>query len=318
MKISTQRPNANALDESAIKEAILVLTQVAQTNTALVRGRLQLAGLEDVYAPDEIAITGAISQLKRAAKTHLAHVKDQLVRAGLEIAGDTAEGTLIATGVGQLVPDRGIYHGPWQPRPGDPIVQAYSDEDFLKDDDNKDYAKDFDWWGANDGLTRQNGGRRYGEGTETDLCKALAKAPGTKGAYLDGDRVLGPVVLLNGMQQHGSDWIRKARAGWNTFDLLNGSDPVDEMGHHLVLKSSVGPCKRIIETVLAIKEDFYKRPYPGQSSWSCSPYYGDPELMLDVNLGSGHASMHSNSSGVLPFRFYRTPHPPRAISHLKS
>jgi hypothetical protein len=106
-----------------------------------------------------------------------------------------------ASDIGTAIEGRGIYHGAWQPRPNGPILYAYSDMDLLKDTSGRQML--LSWYQTRDELARRNNGRLYGDGSEAALSDALAKPAGTQGAYQDGDLVMGPQVLLNGVEVNG-------------------------------------------------------------------------------------------------------------------
>jgi hypothetical protein len=165
-----------------------------------------------------------------------------------------------ASDIGTEVEGRGIYHGAWQPRANGVIVHAYCDSDFLRDTSREQML--LNWYGARYELARRNNFRSYGDGTEPALRQALAKPSGTKGAYQDGDLVMGPRVLLTGVDEDGEKVL--LRAGRNTFDLLSGSKD--------------NAFKNILETLRDARSD------GGRWSWLCTEAGGDSTYMRAVNL----------------------------------
>jgi len=246
---------------------------------------------------DEAAIEDAVALLADAARMDFASVEAKLTAAGFGITGyQPIHATRdldasVASDFGEVIPGRGIYHGPWQPRANGVIVHTYSDTDFLKDASGKQLL--LIWHQTRDELARRNGGRRYGDGTETALADALAKPHGAKDAYQDGDLVMAPQVLLNGRDQDG----KKVRAQ-NTFDLLS--------------QSKGNAFSKISET---LKNAWL---YPARRSWSSSKGRDYPYNMRAVLLADGDGGNYEvdDRMGVLPFRVFREPHAVKAISHL--
>jgi hypothetical protein len=252
----------------------------------------------DTGTPEDIAIAVAVAVLADSAQNNLARVTSQLEAAGFKLAGfapPKGNPQMAAPGnidIGAMIEGRGVYHGAWSPRPNGVIVHAYSDTDFLRDVSGQQML--LTWYAARDELARRNGGRRYGDGTEAALSAALAKSPGTEGAYKDGDLVMGPQVFLNGVDRKGS----KVRAE-NTYDLLSG--PKNEA------------FKNISQTLKDASSD------NGRWSWSCSEAPANSSLMRAVRLSDGYGGWIYKGSlrlGVLPFRFFREPHAVKAVSHL--
>ncbi len=98
--------------------------------------------------------------------------------------------------VGDCDPARGVYLGEWQAAPGH-VVQAYADDDFLRDDTGEQLVLTFNE--AVTELAKRNDGRAYGDGTERSLRQAIKS-----GVYRDGDRVLPPKELLHGRDARGN------------------------------------------------------------------------------------------------------------------
>jgi hypothetical protein len=197
-----------------------------------------------------------------------------------------------ASDIGEVIEGRGIYHGAWHARPNGAIVYAYSDTDLLRDASGQQML--LTWYQTRDELARRNGRRHYGNGTEAALCDALAKPSGEKGAYKDGDLVMGPQVLLNGVDNEGN----KVRTGRNTADLLSGS------------KSNA--FNKIAGTLRAGSAN-------ARWSWSCTEFRVYPVSIRAVRLSGGFDDWGLRDGyrlGVLPFRFFREPHAVKAVSHL--
>jgi len=193
--------------------------------------------------------------------------------------------------LGEMIDGRGIYHGAWQPRSNGVSVHAYSDTDFLRDASGEQML--LTWYAARDELARRNSGRRYGDGTEAALSNALAKPPGTEGTYRDGDLVMGPQVLLNGVDRDG----KKSRAA-NTFALLRGSKGDAFKSISNTLRNSSGNARW---------------------SWSCSGSRDVSSYVVAVRLSDGLVDWYNvdyGRLGVLPFRIFREPHAVKAVSHL--
>jgi hypothetical protein len=252
----------------------------------------------DTSTSDEIAIAGAVALLANAARKDFPSVEAQLKAAGFGITGyDPIQGTpnidtSIAADIGAVVEGRGIYHGAWQPHPNGVIVHAYSDTDLLKDTSGKQLL--LTWYEAGNELARRSAGRRYGDGTESALRQALAKPPGTQGAYQDGDLVMAPKLLLNG-RDIGGDKVRAQ----NTFDLLSAS------------KGDV--FKNIAGTLRDTRSGL------GRWSWSCSEDRASTSGVMAVSLSDGSVDWDYEDYGrlgVLPFRFFRQLHAVKAVSHL--
>ena len=252
----------------------------------------------DTETPEGIAIAGAVAVLADAAQNNLARVASQLEAAGFRIAGYAPpKGNLqiAAPGnadIGAMIEGRGIYHGAWSPHSNGVIVHAYADTDFLRDGSGQQML--LTWYAARDELARRNGGRRYGNGTDAALGTALAKSPGAEGAYEDGDLVMGPQVLLNGVDRDG----KKVRSE-NTYDLRSGSK-----GEAFT---------NLSQTLTDANSD------DARWSWSCSGDRGHSSYVRAVSLSDGYdvrSYKASHRLGVLPFRFFREPHAAKAVSHL--
>ena len=195
--------------------------------------------------------------------------------------------------IGALIEGRGIYHGTWKPRPDGGIVHAYTDTDFLREASGRQVL--LTWYETRDELARGNDGRRYADGSEAALHDALVKLPHTNGAYRDGDRVIGPQVLLNGVNNDGV----KVRAGTNTYDLLLGS--MGEVFNHIA------------------KTLRYASSRDARWSWSSSAYRDGSSSVRAVSLSGSYGAWKLkvyDRLGVLPFRFFREPHAAKAVSRL--
>src|ERR1035441_4510662 len=118
------------------------------------------------------------------------------------------------------------------------------------------------WGEAVDELSRRNGGRRYGDGFEVSLGDALAKPPGAKGAYKDGDLVMGSQLLLSGE----NNYREKVRAQ-NTFDLLSESKgrPFEAISATLNAALKAGRSDTIVSTSLDAGSS-----HDALKSWSCT------------------------------------------------
>jgi hypothetical protein len=249
---------------------------------------------------DTITVQQAVAALTSAAQKDFPGVAAELKAAGFvgisgyePIQGRLNIDTSIAADIGSVVEGRGIYHGAWQPRRNGVIVHSYSDTDLLKDASGKQLL--LTWYEAGDELARRNNGRRYGDGTELALRRAVAKPAGTQGAYQDGDLVLGPQEFLNGFATSGL----QVRKGQNAFDLLNGS-PKEAFAN-------------IAGTLRDTRSDY------GRWSWSCSEGRDFSSLVRAVSLSDGFDAWHFkdyNRLGVLPFRIFREPHVVKAVNHL--
>ena len=108
------------------------------------------------------------------------------------------------SGRGDFAEDRGVYVGKYAG------LAVYTADDFLRDGSGRQLVLNFDE--ARDELTRHNGGRAYGDGTEKALRQAIEN-----GSYRDGDLVLPPKELLVGKDVYGD----KVRPDENIFDLLD-------------------------------------------------------------------------------------------------
>jgi len=254
----------------------------------------ELQQTQDNTPSDDIAVVKAIAVLADAARRDFPALAAQLKAAGFGITGyepsQEKPGTEAASDIGALIEGRGIYHGTWKAVPNGVTVYAYSDTDFLKDASGEQML--LTWYGARDELARRNGGRRYGDGTEAALGDALVE-PGTEGVYKDGDLVMAPLVLLNGVDRDG----KKSRAA-NTFALLRGSK---------------GDAFKSISNTLRNSSGF------ARWSWSCSELRDYSSHVLAVSLSAGLVDWNHKvfyRLGVLPFRIFREPHAVKAVSHL--
>jgi hypothetical protein len=254
----------------------------------------------EMSRPDTITVQQAVAALTAAARKNFPSVEAELRAAGFGITGyEPIQGTpnidtSIAADIGAAVEGRGIYHGPWQPRPNGVIVHAYSAADLLKEASGEQML--LTWYKARDEFARRNGGRRYGDGTEAALRDAVVKPAGTQGAYQDGDLVMGPQELLNGFAPNGEN-VRKGR---NTFDLLSRSKNTALNKLSKTLRDASGSDN-------------------GRWSWSCTEGRGNPFSVRAVRLPVGNVGWHSKDNyrlGVLPFRFFRESHAVKAAGHL--
>jgi len=238
-----------------------------------------------------ITVEQAVAALTDAARKDFPSVAAELKAAGFvgitgykPLQGTPNLDASAAADIGTAIEGRGIYHGAWQPRPNGVIVHAYSGTDLLKDTTGRQML--LTWYEARDELARRNDGRRYGDGTETALCDALARLSGTQGAYEDGDLVMGPQMLLNGVDRDGA----KVRARWNTFDLLS--------------RSKGEAFKNISETLKNAGSSFRR------GSWSCTEVRDLPYFVRAVRLLGSYVDWLGkdyNRLGVLPFRLFREP-----------
>jgi hypothetical protein len=177
---------------------------------------------------------------------------------------------------GQMVEGRGIYLGTWDPNNDGNIVYAYATPDFLRGTvTGKPLRRTF--YEAVDELTLRNGGRKYGNGTETALRKAIKD-----GTYQDGDLALGPLEFYNGKNVRG----KSVRPGNNIYDLLRKAPAF----------------KKILNTVNSSSRD-------GRWVVSGSAYPDGISRVYHARLTDGNDGWYAKDytrSGVVPVRVFRT------------
>jgi hypothetical protein len=176
---------------------------------------------------------------------------------------------------GQMVKGRGIYLGKWDPNNDGNIVYAYATPDFLRDTfTGKPLRRTF--YEAVDELTLRNGGRKYGNGTETALRKAIKN-----GTYQDGDLALGPLEFYVGRNARG----KSDRPGNNIYDLLRTAPAFD----------------KILDTVNSSS---------GAGRWVVSgSEHPDKPCVYHTSLTDGYVDWDYKDhrrSGVIPVRVFRT------------
>ena len=173
--------------------------------------------------------------------------------------------------VGELAEGRGVYVGKYAG------LAAYAAPDFLRDETGRQLVLNFDE--ARDELTRRNGGKAYGDGTEMALCQAIEN-----NTYRDGDLVLPPQELLSGRNVDEGD---RVRAGENVYDLLDK------------------PALNKVKATISNGE--------GAQCWalSGSEHPDDTLIVSHVRLTDGDDNWFrkdGSRSGVVPVRLYKPAH----------
>lgn len=175
---------------------------------------------------------------------------------------------------GDLIGGKGVYAGIYEVN--GIKKEAYFEPDFLRDESGRQLLLNFNE--AGEELAKRNGGRRYGNGSENAVRKAIAS-----GEYKDGDLILAPREFLSGRDARGN----MVRSG-NLVGLLQAG------------KKSL---QRIADTIRAI------RSASNNGRWSISGTEdpGHPPLVYHTRLTDGDYGQFPKDvtrSGVVPLRLF--------------
>ncbi len=177
---------------NAIKLAVAVLADAAGNDLAGVNAQLREAGFEITrYVPDLASQSPAPSAL---------------------VVGSSQPITVPKVS-GYTLSDGGIYMRDLEPAKDGRIPQLYMDDDYLRGSDGKPLILNFRE--AVKEVTKLNGGRSYGDGSEAALCKAIHD-----GTYQEGDRFVSWKADLNGRNMDGDSVCPR-----NLSALLKENDP---------------------------------------------------------------------------------------------
>ncbi|NDA64475.1 MAG: hypothetical protein EBX50_20970 [Chitinophagia bacterium] len=110
---------------------------------------------------------------------------------------------------GEIVDGKGIYLGEWDPNNDGKVIDVFVEDDFLRE--SSCIQSLFNFRAAVGELTRRNGGRSYGNGTDAAIRAAIKDD-----TYKDGDLFIPALEFITGRDAAGTE----LRSGNNIYALL--------------------------------------------------------------------------------------------------